>query len=1080
MSDYTNPDADLRQAYELQLIAEQAAGIGCWSLDIDSGREYCSPVLYRLLELDPEGESASAGLVAWQRVLHPADAEAAASLIRQSIEGRSAFRASYRVTLPGSGLRWIEVHGQANYDSSGHPLRFSGYCLDVTDRRQTEEEYREIKERQSFLLKLSDALAPLSDPIQIQVEACRVLGRHLGANRVFYAEADESGLNRAGPQYLDGVPPTDEVWRSSDFDPSLPARYKSGKVLTCDDVTQNPALDDKQKAAYAADQTVAWAAAPIAKPGMPLGRLVIHQNRPRHWDQSELDLIKETAERVWPAVQRAKNQAAVELTENIPVGTYTMVLASGSSTATFSFLCKRFLEIIGMSADEVRDDPLKAFACVHPDDYDQWLRKNAESVAKRAAFLGETRIVVRGEIRWIRAESTPRSMPDGSTIWEGVLIDVTDQRRAEEALQESEERYRLVAEITQESWWEENPATGWISNSKRFCRMLGLDDSMASYPLEDFLARIHPDEVERVQNAFLHAILEGSDFKESYRVRHADGHYIWVEDRARVMRRDAEGVPIRVLGALTDITARRQMEIALEESEENFRRLFDDGPDAYFILNQESLYVLACNRAAERLLGGSWQQIIGVSPQQLSPPLQPDGRASDEAAAEMLRQILEKGYHRFEWMHRRFDGSDFWAEVTATLGQYHERDVLYVSVREIGEIMAAKQAAEAASIAKSQFLSVMSHELRTPLTAIMGMFQLIERANAGGTVQQFAVRGLNSSEHLLKLINDILDFSSIEAGRLAVTRRPFQLRALLDEVIQLTHARRRENVYLKVSLDVALQRLELMGDALRLKQVLINLVGNALKFTAVGSVTLSVDCAGGTPEMPLLEFAVTDTGIGLTPGQQSRLFQPFTQVDMSDARSFGGTGLGLAISQRLVSLMGGEPITVESQRNFGSCFSFRLALPVEAAAPAPVARGDVHRAPAAGRLAGYRLLVVEDEDTTRFMLRLLLEAEGAVVEEAEDGAKGVTAALASATPFDMVLMDMQMSGKDGLAATRELRARGYRRPILALTANAYGRDRDACLAAGMNDHIPKPVKIDDLVEVVQRNSMEELSPVKAV
>ncbi len=1070
MLDHTSPDVDLRQAYELQLLAEQAAGIGCWSLDIGSGREYCSPVLYRLLELDPDGDSAPAGVVAWQRVLHPVDADNATSLIKQSIDGRRPFTAAYRVTLSNAGIRWIEVHGRATYDSSGSPHRFSGYCLDVTDRRKTEEEYREIKERQSFLLKLSDALAPLSDPIQIQVEACRVLGQHLEANRVFYAEADETGLNRAGPQYLDGVPPTDEVWRSSDFDPSLPARYQSGEVLTCDDVTQNPTLNDAQKAAYAADQTVAWAAAPITKPGMPLGRLVIHQNRPRHWDRSELDLIKETAERVWPAVQRAKNQAALELTENIPVGTYTMVLAPGSPSATFSFLSKRFLEILGLSADEIRGDPLKAFACVHPDDHDAWLKRNAEAVTKRVAFLGETRIVVRGETRWVRAESTPRSTPDGSTIWEGVLIDITDMRRAEQALQESEKRYRLVAEITQESWWEENPATGWISNSKRFCRMLGLDDSMESCPLDDFLARIHPDDVDRVATAFRRAISEGSDFKESYRLRHAAGHYIWIEDRARVMTRNAEGVPIRVLGAMTDITVRRKMEIALEESEENFRRLFDYAPDAYVILDQEDNSFVACNRATERLLRGSQEQIIGKSPQDVSPPFQPDGRPSAEAVAERMRQILAKGYLRFEWMLRSYDGTDFWAEVTATVGHYHERDVLYVSLREIGEIIAAKQAAEAASTAKSQFLSVMSHELRTPLTAIMGMFQLIEMANAGDRVRQFAAKGLNSSEHLLELINDILDFSSIEAGRLSVASTPFQLRALLDEVVQLAQARRRISVDLKVSLDMTLQTLEFMGDALRLKQVLINLVGNALKFTAAGSVSLSVNRAGGTPETPLLEFAVTDTGIGLTPEQQSRLFQPFTQVDMSDARSFGGTGLGLAISQRLVSLMGGAPIAVESQRNLGSRFSFQLALPVAGGAPAPVADpGQVLLAPAAGRLAGYRLLVVEDDNTTRFMLRLLLEAEGAVVEEAEDGAKGVCAALASATPFDIVLMDMQMSVKDGLEATRELRAQGYVRPILAITANAYGHDRDACLAAGMNDYVSKPVKIDELVEVLQRN-----------
>jgi len=306
MLNQTAPDFDLQQAFELQTIAEKAAGVGCWSLDIVSGREYCSPGLYRLLELEPD--VASPGIVAWQGVLHPADADAATGMIRKSIEEHIPFRAAYPVALSKSGMRWIEFHGQATYDAQARPIHFSGYCIDVTDRRSAEEEYREIRERQSFLLKLSDALAPLSDPIQIQVEACRVLGQHLKVNRVFYAEADNTGLNRAGPQYIDDVLPTAEVWNSIDYDPTLLARYMSGEIQTCDDVTKNPALSETQKAAYAEDLIVAWAAAPIAKPGMPLGRLVLHQNSPRHWRQFEVDLIRETAERVWPAVQRARRR----------------------------------------------------------------------------------------------------------------------------------------------------------------------------------------------------------------------------------------------------------------------------------------------------------------------------------------------------------------------------------------------------------------------------------------------------------------------------------------------------------------------------------------------------------------------------------------------------------------------------------------------------------------------------------------------------------------------------------------------------------------------------------------------------
>jgi CheY-like chemotaxis protein len=274
----------------------------------------------------------------------------------------------------------------------------------------------------------------------------------------------------------------------------------------------------------------------------------------------------------------------------------------------------------------------------------------------------------------------------------------------------------------------------------------------------------------------------------------------------------------------------------------------------------------------------------------------------------------------------------------------------------------------------------------------------------------------------------------------------------------------------RVDAEESLQRLDLLGDSLRLKQVLINLLGNALKFTDSGSVVMSVTRVEGPDEAPTLEFAVTDTGIGLAPEQQSRLFQPFTQVDMSNARRFGGTGLGLVISQRLVSLLGGEPIHVESAPGVGSRFAFRLALPVASAVPAPDTRSaPVSTAKPEGRLAGFKVLVAEDSATVRFALRLLLQAEGATVEDVEDGAEAVRVALSATPPFDAMLMDMQMPVQDGLAATRELRAQGYSRPIVALTANAFARDMKDCIAAGMNDYVAKPVKLNDLVDVLHRN-----------
>lgn len=633
------------------------------------------------------------------------------------------------------------------------------------------------------------------------------------------------------------------------------------------------------------------------------------------------------------------------------------------------------------------------------------------------------------------------------------------------------ERYLHITQITEEAWWEEILQPGRRRNSRQFCEMLGLGGDMYECSVSQHRELIHPDDRLRVQAALDHALLKGVPFREAYRLRHADGHYIWVGDSGRIVSRDSQGKPARMLGVLTDITARKLAEIASQESEENFRHLFSDAPDAYLIMDPETLGIIHCNQATERILRADLEQIINAAPEKISPPFQPNGRRSLDLIPEIKRLILEKGYHRFEWVHRRYDGTDFWVEVTAKVGTYQRRSVLFVSWREIGEIIAAKQAAEAASLAKGQFLSVMSHELRTPLTSIMGMLHLIKNADVNEKVRDYAGRGIKSSEHLLKLIEDILDFSSIEAGRIVIVREPFPLGTILEDVRHATAGVCRPGVSLVIDVDSDLRDSELAGDPLRLKQVLINLVGNALKFTDSGSVVLSVKRVGGTPDTPLLEFAVDDTGIGMKDDQKERLFQPFTQVDMSDGRRFGGTGLGLVISQQLVGLMGGEPIVVQSQSGVGSRFSFRLSLPFADVATNPDTGPAAARSVPDGRpLAGMRVLLVEDSEPIRFAIGLILQSEGARVDTAADGAEGVKMALAAAIQHDVVLMDIQMPVQNGIEATRELRARGYVRPIVALTASAFSRDRQACLAAGMNDYIAKPVRVNDLVDILLKNT----------
>ncbi len=395
------------------------------------------------------------------------------------------------------------------------------------------------------------------------------------------------------------------------------------------------------------------------------------------------------------------------------------------------------------------------------------------------------------------------------------------------------------------------------------------------------------------------------------------------------------------------------------------------------------------------------------------------------------------------------------------LAKYREHLEETVQQRTLA-LSVAKEGAEAANRAKSTFLANMSHELRTPMNAIIGLSYMLGRNNQDAGQLDKLGKISNAANHLLSLLNDILDLSKIDAERMAIERTPFSIETLLANLDSLIISKA-EAAALQLTHDVdpRLARRQLLGDPLRLQQILLNLVSNAIKFTERGSIVLSIRLQEELAGEVLVGFSVRDTGIGIQPEALQKIFNPFEQADGSMTRKFGGTGLGLPICQRLVQLMGGT-VQVTSTPGVGSVFSFAIRLPVLPDLPRETSLPPVVGADAEQQLrcefADARILLAEDDWVNQEVaLELLQQALGFAVDVAEDGVQAVE--MVKAGTYDLILMDMMMPEMDGVAATRQIRCLPAcaTLPIIAMTANAFLEDQAVCMDAGMNDFVAKPV-----------------------
>lgn len=530
-----------------------------------------------------------------------------------------------------------------------------------------------------------------------------------------------------------------------------------------------------------------------------------------------------------------------------------------------------------------------------------------------------------------------------------------------------------------------------------------------------------------------------------------------------------------------DISEQKRAEQALRDLSEFQKAILDNAGHAIISATPDGI-IRVFNPAAEQLLGYSADELVGkLTPAAFHDPQEVVARA--QAFSAELGIDLEPGFNVFvekcrrdlpnthEWTYIRKDGSRLTVLLTITALRNPEgtitsflgvaSDITTLKVVQ-QELTLAKDAAEAASVAKSQFLANMSHEIRTPMNGVLGMTELLlatplteKQRHMAHTVQQ-------SAASLLTIINDILDYSKIEAGKLQLEHTDIDLSHLLDDAVKLfSEAARQKGLSLSATVTPTIPTV-LRGDPTRLRQILLNLIGNSIKFTAAGSIAVSADCLKRDPEQILLRVTVRDTGIGIPCESQAHVFDAFAQADGSTTRKFGGTGLGLTIVKQLVHLMGGT-VDLESTPGLGSTFGFTVPLEVGPEKEMSSVLAALQQAPAT--LHGT-VLLAEDNVVNREIAVAMLELLGCTVDIAEDGQEVLDAV--NARSYDLILMDCQMPNLDGLNASRLIRERESRRPhrrhlpIVALTANAMEGDREQCLAAGMDGYLAKPFTFDQL------------------
>ena len=725
--------------------------------------------------------------------------------------------------------------------------------------------------------------------------------------------------------------------------------------------------------------------------------------------------------------------------------------------------------VTGYSEQELTSTPFPVF--LHPDDRDKVVERHW------ARLRGEEPLGRNYEFRLITKDARAIWFVNCATIinWEGrpatlsILTDINEQRKLEEALRDREAKFRLLTENTSDNIWTMNLDGRLTFISQSISRIRGysaeeaitqsLDEVIAPNSLATAYAKLG----ETVANVKLGIPVEKVLLELELLCK--DGSSVWTEIIINGMY-DNDGAFVQLVGVTRDIGKRRRREFELLK----LSRAVEQTPVS-IVITDVAGYIEFVNPKFSELTGYTSEEAVGRNPRVLK-----SGNTPKSTYKDLWETIKSGKIWQGEFHNKSKDGSLFWEHATISPLRDSAGSIThFIAVKEnitekkiiMEQLVYAKEQAEAATRAKGDFLATMSHEIRTPMNGVIGMTGLLLDTELDEKQRLYAETVSRSGDHLLTLINDILDFSKIESGKMDIELLDFDLRQTLEETT-LMFGQRADEAGLKLAC-----RMEpdvpqyLKGDPGRVRQIVTNLVGNAIKFTSQGSVIVNASLASEQDDCAIVRFEIIDTGIGIPASRLAAIFEPFTQASGSTSRKYGGTGLGLAICKQLAELMGGE-IGVTSEMGKGSTFWFNARFErcseseVEQLVRLSEQQTTVVNS-SANRTA--RILLAEDNIINQKVAQGILNQLGFKCDVVANGEEAVQAL--EMIDYDLVLMDCQMPVMDGFEAAAIIRSPEsvvYNRdvPIIAMTANAMKGDREKCLAAGMNDYLSKPVKKGEL------------------